>query len=92
MWVHHLGPTRIRDFKVQEWNDGVTEGDVVVVKLCKGSVRLVKKEEHVRSSSDNASLFNHFIESPCQSKTKRLSIPTAHMTRRRRCRCRRGTA
>lgn len=46
MWVHHLGPTSIKEFKVQEWNDRVTEGDGVIVKLSKGSIRLNRKEEH----------------------------------------------
>ncbi|KTF95408.1 hypothetical protein cypCar_00037723 [Cyprinus carpio] len=46
MWVHHLGPTSIKEFKVQEWNDRVMEGDGVVVKLSKGSIKLNKKEEH----------------------------------------------
>ncbi|XP_016348542.1 uncharacterized protein LOC107693605 [Sinocyclocheilus anshuiensis] len=46
MWVHHLGPASIKEFKVQEWNDRATEGDGVVVKLSKGSIKLNKKEEH----------------------------------------------
>ncbi|CAM4652612.1 unnamed protein product [Leuciscus chuanchicus] len=46
MWVHHLGPTSIKEFKVQEWNDRATEGDVVIVKLSKVIIKLNTKEEH----------------------------------------------
>ncbi|KAK7116906.1 hypothetical protein R3I94_023260 [Phoxinus phoxinus] len=46
MWVHHLGPTNIKEFKVQQWNDRVTEGDVVVIKLSKRIIKLNRKEEH----------------------------------------------
>ncbi|KAA0702514.1 hypothetical protein E1301_Tti021316 [Triplophysa tibetana] len=51
MWVHRLGPTRIVT-KVEEWNDRVTEGDSVLVKLSKGSMRLSKKEEYESVAPD----------------------------------------
>ncbi|XP_016107798.1 uncharacterized protein [Sinocyclocheilus grahami] len=46
MWVHHLGPASIKEFKVQEWNDRVPEEDGVTVTLSKGAIELSKKEEH----------------------------------------------
>ncbi|KAL0150373.1 hypothetical protein M9458_054190 [Cirrhinus mrigala] len=46
MWVHRLGPAIIKELKVQEWNDRVTEGEGVIVKVSKGSVKLSQKEEH----------------------------------------------